>query len=97
MAPSSVSPGTPAAKLAGLKLSKTNDASTLADKLSLLKPQLSPKATVELEGEAGFAQRTARWSCHNPPLPGAVVNVACEEDICSTVGFAKQTQEGWFN
>ena len=52
---------------------------------SLLLPQLSEKASIDLPSDAAFKENTARWSDTTFTSPTAVVNVASEADICAVV------------
>lgn len=57
----------------------------LAEKLELLKQQLSHEASIDFHTEEAFQISSQRWSDYNGPKPGAVVNVASEKDIEETV------------
>ena len=52
---------------------------------TLLLPQLSEKASINLPSDDEFKQNTARWSDTTFTSPTAVVNVASESDICAVV------------
>ncbi|PVH69254.1 FAD-binding domain-containing protein [Cadophora sp. DSE1049] len=53
-----------------------------------LRPHLSPTASINFATDAEFHTNTERWSTYKPPTPGAVVNVATEEDISATIKWA---------
>jgi hypothetical protein len=56
-------------------------------KLQALIPQLSDKASINLPSDAAYKENVARWSEYTATNPTAVVNVACEEDICAVVSL----------
>lgn len=60
-------------------------AEVLAHSLPELKTQLSGEATISYPEDVGF--NSMRWSDFRKPNPGVIINVANEDDICSTVCF----------
>jgi hypothetical protein len=54
-------------------------------KLESLRASLSPKADIVFQGSPEHKELSTRWSEYNSPSPGAVVSVACEEDVCAVV------------
>jgi hypothetical protein len=62
-----------------------NSSTDLQTKLRSLKQLISTSATIDTPTDVAFLENGARWSEHKAPCPGAVVNVATETDIASTV------------
>lgn len=58
---------------------------SLPEKLESLRPILSKSASIIISSEPGFAVLSSRWSDHTAPQPGALVNVATEDDVAATV------------
>ena len=59
--------------------------SKLATTLTALRASLSPAASIDFKGDANYAVSSARWSDLGAPKPGAVINIASEEDIVAAV------------
>jgi hypothetical protein len=57
----------------------------LQTKLQSLNKLISASATIDTPTDIAFFENGARWSTYRAPCPGAVVNVASETDIASTV------------
>ena len=53
--------------------------------LDILQSALSAGARIDLLGDPNYASSAARWSDRGTPKPGAVVNVATEGDVETTV------------
>lgn len=58
---------------------------SLPEKLETLRPQLSKGASINISTEPGFEILSSRWSDLSAPQPGALVNVATEDDVAATV------------
>jgi hypothetical protein len=65
------------------KLPQTEDLHTTLT--TVLLPQLSDKASINLPSEELFKQHTGRWSDTSFTAPTAVVNVSSETDISAVV------------
>ena len=63
-----------------------------AQALEALQPQLCPEASINVAGSADYVRNTERWSHFHAPTAGAVINVACEADVETTVRWATAHQ-----
>jgi hypothetical protein len=81
----------PTAKLQNIHISESelplsSPSEDLHSKLTVtLLPQLSEKASINYPSDDDFKPNTTRWSDTTYTSPTAVVNVASESDICTTV------------
>ena len=53
--------------------------------IDALKAALSSGASIDYKGDESYKTTAARWSDLGTPKPGAVVNVASEEDVVAVV------------
>ena len=69
---------------------------SLKGKLQSLQSHLDGAASINFRGDPDFQANTLRWSDFAAPQPGAVINVATENDVQKTVrGIRSSTPLSW--